>query len=195
MKANMCRTKGKNLLYNFTGMPNFAGQKTQSDAINQMETFLPLISTRCAEELQLLLCSIYVPMCDTRSPNQKLIGPCRPLCQKVQSHCEPVMTRTFGRTWPDWLDCGAFPEKNKPGQMCIDIPENQISLDMPSNALNSLTSNQIFMKEVIDRMSGGQQIPDSLSQFKDFTDLLEHNLEPAKKGINLNCKDLKKSFR
>lgn len=194
MKSDMCRTRDNVLLYNMTGMPNFAGHKNQADAIFQMATYFPLISTGCAAELQLFLCSIYVPMCETHSP-QKLIGPCRPLCQKVRRQCEPVLVKTFKHNWPDILNCQRFPETNDHGHMCIDIPENRISLGLPTKSLNSLTSNQLFMDKVKKTMSNsGQDLPDSLKPFKDFTDLLEHNLEPAK-GINMECKDLKKSFK
>ena len=180
LKSDLCLTKSNTLLYNFTGMPNFVGHKNQADAIFQMSVYYPLISTKCSEELQLFLCSTFVPLCSENSP-QKLIGPCKGLCQKVRNQCEPVLVDIFHVQWPKILDCDKFPESNEHKHMCITIPENGTSLGLPTKSIDSLDDNQLFIEK-------SQE-----NQFEDLTKLLEHNLEPAK-GLNFQCKSLKKSF-
>ena len=82
MKIDICK---KDNFWNMTGFPNFAGHKIQADAGEQLKTWLPLVETNCAPELQLFLCVIHAPMCLDMPPNmlpnlqgnpQKLIGPC-----------------------------------------------------------------------------------------------------------------------
>ena len=156
MKSDMCRSQNNELLYNMTGMPNFANQKTQSDAIHEMATYFPLIQTECAHELQFFLCSVYVPMCDSHSP-QKLIGPCRPLCERVRRRCKPVLKSRFSIDWPDILNCSRFPETNVHEHMCIDVPKHgQFSLGLPPSSLNSLQTNPLFMEKVKQKLEGGK---------------------------------------
>uniref|UniRef100_A0A7E4W8I2 FZ domain-containing protein n=1 Tax=Panagrellus redivivus TaxID=6233 RepID=A0A7E4W8I2_PANRE len=49
------------------------------------------------------------------------IGPCRPLCQRLQSRCAPVM-KEFSYKWPLVLSCDKFPEENSPDHMCMEGP-------------------------------------------------------------------------
>ena len=95
IKIDMCRSLG----YNMTGMPNLAMNSRQSDAAQNLETWSPLIGTRCANELQFFLCSVYTPMCvslDSLTSGSsssssgagsmaRLIGPCKPLCERVKT--------------------------------------------------------------------------------------------------------------
>ena len=81
MKIVICQ---RDDFYNTTGFPNLAGHKVQTDAGEAIKTWLPLVETDCAAELQLFLCIIHVPMCSTEHA-QKLIGPCRPFCESVRT--------------------------------------------------------------------------------------------------------------
>ncbi|CDI97099.1 frizzled 10 [Echinococcus multilocularis] len=114
----------KNLFYNFTAFPNLVGQETQLDARHQLQTFKPLITYKCSNHLAFFLCSVYAPMCDVNTNH--LIGPCRPLCERVRKRCSPVL-KIFNFDWPANLNCSRFPEKNTVGGvMCMkgpDIPE------------------------------------------------------------------------
>merc|ERR1712018_353376 len=95
--------KSNFMLYNVTGMPNFAGQKSQTDAINTLSTFNPLIDTKCHSHLRFFLCSVYIPMCISHGPKHSMIvKPCRSLCQKVRNNCEPVMIQ-HKFSWPNDL--------------------------------------------------------------------------------------------
>ena len=84
--------------YNSTGMPNFMGHQLQGDAKAGLETFLPLIQYGCSSELLFFLCSVHVPMCVSLPPTRQntevahtLIGPCRPLCQRVKDSCLRIL--------------------------------------------------------------------------------------------------------
>ncbi len=49
--------------------------------------------------LQFFLCFAYVPMCVTEATTpQMLIGPCRPLCERVRSSCLSLLEQ-FKYTW------------------------------------------------------------------------------------------------
>ncbi|VDK22102.1 unnamed protein product [Taenia asiatica] len=115
----------KNLFYNFTAFPNLVGQESQLDARHQLQTFKPLITYKCSNHLAFFLCSVYAPMCDVNTNH--LIGPCRPLCERVRKRCSPVL-KIFNFDWPANLNCSRFPEKNTVGGvMCMrgpDIPED-----------------------------------------------------------------------
>ena len=84
MKVDLCMSAQDNF-YNTTGFPNFKGDRVQTDAGEQLKTWVPLLETQCAAELLLFLCTIHVPMCSNiqTETSQKLIGPCKPLCEKV----------------------------------------------------------------------------------------------------------------
>ena len=71
---------------------------------------------------QFFLCFAYVPMCVTEvTTPQMLIGPCRPLCERVRSSCLSLLEQ-FKYTWPSVLNCSKFPESNNHYHMCIEGP-------------------------------------------------------------------------
>lgn len=108
--------------YNFTGLPNLVGQESQVDARHQLQTFKPLITYKCSSHLRFFLCSVYAPMCDVNTHH--LVGPCRPLCERVRKRCSPVL-RIFDFSWPSNLNCSRFPERNTVGgTMCMEGPDN-----------------------------------------------------------------------
>lgn len=57
--AEKCRDVG----YNLTSMPNFVSLDNQRDAIEQLNTFAPLIEAQCSGQLKFFLCAAYLPMC------------------------------------------------------------------------------------------------------------------------------------
>ena len=108
--------------YNSTGMPNLMGHQLQGDAKAGLETFLPLIQFGCSDELLMFLCSVHVPMCVTlpgEGPAHTLIGPCRPLCQRVKRSCLRIL-QNFNLEWPESLACDRFPPSNNMEHMCME---------------------------------------------------------------------------
>ena len=117
--------------YNSTGMPNFMGHQLQGDAKAGLETFLPLIQYGCSSELLFFLCSVHVPMCVSLPPTRQntepahtLIGPCRPLCQRVKDSCLRIL-ENFNFPWPEALNCDKFPPANNHSHMCMDGGSNR----------------------------------------------------------------------
>ncbi|VUZ41553.1 unnamed protein product [Hymenolepis diminuta] len=124
----------KNLFYNFTAFPNLVGQESQLDARHQLQTFKPLITYKCSNHLAFFLCSVYAPMCDVNTNH--LIGPCRPLCERVRKRCSPVL-KIFNFDWPANLNCSRFPEKNTVGGiMCMKGPDIPEDFDEPISSKN-----------------------------------------------------------
>lgn len=56
----------KGLGYNMTRMPNRFGHERQKEAELMLQTFNPLVQYNCSESLRFFLCSLHVPMCDSR---------------------------------------------------------------------------------------------------------------------------------
>ncbi|XP_065175822.1 uncharacterized protein LOC135805672 [Sycon ciliatum] len=111
--APVCQGLG----YNRTRLPNRFGHATQKDAGLIVNQFFPLIEVNCYRRLRFLLCSIYLPMCLDGQPASQPIPPCRSLCKKAKSKCEPLM-RQFGFSWPEDLNCGQFPVRSTANQIC-----------------------------------------------------------------------------
>jgi len=193
MKSDICRFENNTLIYKSTGMPNFAGHKKQSDAENELATFYPIIESKCAQELQFFLCTVYVPMCDnSMQSQQKLIGPCRPLCHKVRQSCE-AKVKDYGYDWPEALNCNKFPAYNGHGHMCIEIPRQGISMRMPASSLSSLHSNQFFMNKIKQTMGKDDNSQITINKdLQPMIDVFRTQMEPNK-PFNSDCKTFKKS--
>ncbi|CAG0887632.1 unnamed protein product [Darwinula stevensoni] len=112
---DMCKGLG----YKMTSMPNFVGHYLQTDAFLQLQTYNSLVQCGCSSQLQVFLCSVYVPMCTEKVPNP--IGPCRSLCEIVRDRCSPVL-KQFGFPWPVALNCSKFPPENNHVHMCMEGP-------------------------------------------------------------------------
>jgi len=185
VKISLCSSVG----YNATRMPNLAGDELQEDANNNVVTFAPLIRFGCSPELQFFLCAVYAPMCvsglaeSPQSEAQASIGPCRPLCQRVERSCAPILGQ-FGFEWPQVLDCSRFPETNGHGHMCMDggyggedktgsggSRGDPRSVSLPPSLYNTLRSNPLFMQRVREQLqkSGGA----GMVGYKEYVQLLD----------------------
>ena len=170
----------------------FSDQKQQADAIEQVQTYLPLIQAGCHSQLQFFLCSVYIPLCVPQGP--QLVPPCRPLCESVKSSCEPTLKR-MGYPWPKVLECSKFPIKNMHKHVCIIPPDNaNMDLDLPASSLNALQNNPLFMDKVKEQVYDGNLDQNILKPYKNYVKFLEKdfNKEPAK-SANFKCLDYKKS--
>lgn len=94
----------KNLPYNTTIMPNLIGHTKQEEAGLEVHQFAPLVKIGCSPDLQLFLCSLYVPVCTIL---EQPIPPCRSLCESARV-CETLM-KTYNFNWPENLECSKFP--------------------------------------------------------------------------------------
>ncbi|VDN05151.1 unnamed protein product [Thelazia callipaeda] len=147
----------------FKRFPNLIGDESESDAANGFGTFDPLIKIRCSSQLKFFLCSIYFPMCTDKVPIA--IGPCRPLCERVQMKCEPLL-KEFGFPWPVSMNCSKFPLENNHDAMCMKGPASEedglLALGEPESDVTELattTSNQCIQSITVYMNRTGQCVP------------------------------------
>uniref|UniRef100_A0A3B3V007 FZ domain-containing protein n=1 Tax=Poecilia latipinna TaxID=48699 RepID=A0A3B3V007_9TELE len=95
-------------------LPNIFVHKTQDEANLALDHFTPLVQLECSAHLKPFLCSVYLPKCVFG----KGLTPCRTLCEKAQSGCEPLMNR-FGLNWPENLKCEHFLDVNCKKEMLL----------------------------------------------------------------------------
>ena len=105
-KDVICQCQG----YNLTHFPNDRFS-SQSRAKIQFAQFENLIRTNCSPYLVTFLCSRYFPPCSPDWHNIDYILPCRELCEKVRSDCEPILQQ-YGAKWSQELACGTFQSIN-----------------------------------------------------------------------------------
>nr|UJU85544.1 frizzled-1-like protein [Procambarus clarkii] len=100
--------------YNTTIMSGLSHSSTEVASL-KLHEFFPLVKMKCSPDLQLLVCSFYVPICTTleRPP-----PPCRSLCVSARQGCERLMNQ-YGFMWPQELECGQFPADQRE-QLCVD---------------------------------------------------------------------------
>ncbi|XP_068737694.1 uncharacterized protein [Montipora capricornis] len=117
MTVKLCR----DLPYNMTMFPNYFNHTLQEEAALEVHQFWPLVEINCADDLKLFLCSLYAPPCVNTND---LLPPCRSLCSRVRSGCEPLMNQ-YGFEWPKNLVCEKFPEANG-GKICLSRPNKTV---------------------------------------------------------------------
>ncbi|XP_066986681.1 uncharacterized protein [Macrobrachium rosenbergii] len=122
----------RDLPYN-TSFPNIFSHDNQEEAGLEIHQFLPLIRVQCSLDLQLFLCSVYVPVC---TESEEAMLPCKSLCQSARYGCEELMNR-FGFSWPESLHCDRFPEPPN-GQSCIlQVTESEVIISPSPPAANT----------------------------------------------------------
>ena len=175
IKIEMCRNIG----YSMTGMPNFADNTLQADAKQQLETYGPMLSFNCANELQFFLCSVYVPVCtETDGVTKTLIGPCRPMCERVKAGCLPLL-KDINLPWPAPLRCSKFPEKNDMNNMCMEGPgEDALPAPPPASSINDIQTNPILKKKVTELLESGadKKLAEKYDNTKEYLQLLENEI-------------------
>ncbi|XP_056296243.1 uncharacterized protein LOC130210238 [Pseudoliparis swirei] len=65
-----------------------------------------IVETSCSPKVATLMCRVAVPECGHEESSQ--MKPCRALCEKVKSDCEPVL-RVKRLSWPTRIRCDALP--------------------------------------------------------------------------------------
>ncbi|XP_059170855.1 secreted frizzled-related protein 1-like [Physella acuta] len=104
-------------------LPNILDHDSLYEVTQQAGSWVPLININCHPDTKVFLCSLFSPVC-----LERLIYPCRTLCESVQAACAGRM-KTYGFGWPDMLKCDRFPLDN---DMCIKLihdvkPDNNCS--------------------------------------------------------------------
>ncbi|XP_064105595.1 atrial natriuretic peptide-converting enzyme-like [Macrobrachium nipponense] len=122
----------RDLPYN-TSFPNIFNHDGQEEAGLEIHQFYPLIEIQCSLDLQLFLCSVYVPVCIER---EEPILPCRSLCESSRHGCEKLMNR-FGFSWPESLKCSRFPEPSFE-QSCVSrVTESEVIISPSPPSINT----------------------------------------------------------
>lgn len=86
----------------------------------------PSSGTGCSPDLLFFLCAMYAPIC-TIDFQHEPIKPCKAVCERAKSGCEPVMKR-YNHSWPDNLACSELPLYDR--GVCIS-PEAIVKADGP----------------------------------------------------------------
>ncbi|XP_059016867.1 secreted frizzled-related protein 5-like [Mustela lutreola] len=103
-------------------LPNLLDHDTTAEALQQSVSWLPLLARECHPDARLFLCSLFAPVCLDR-----VIYPCRSLCEAVQASCAPIMA-CYGYPWPAILHCGRFPASHG---LCVAAVSNGSRLGRP----------------------------------------------------------------
>uniref|UniRef100_A0A3Q3AEJ4 Secreted frizzled-related protein 3 n=1 Tax=Kryptolebias marmoratus TaxID=37003 RepID=A0A3Q3AEJ4_KRYMA len=122
VRIPLCRS----MPWNMTKMPNHLHHSTQDNAVLAIEQFEGLLSTGCSPDLLFFLCAMYAPIC-TIDFQQEPIKPCKAVCERAKSGCEPVM-KLYNHSWPDSLACSELPLYDR--GVCIS-PEAIVKAEGP----------------------------------------------------------------
>uniref|UniRef100_A0A8C0VIB0 Secreted frizzled-related protein 1 n=1 Tax=Cyanistes caeruleus TaxID=156563 RepID=A0A8C0VIB0_CYACU len=111
--------------YSEMRIPNLLEHETMTEVIQQSSSWLPLLARECHPDARIFLCSLFAPICLDR-----LIYPCRSLCEAVKRSCAPVMA-CYGYPWPEILNCNKFPADHELCIAAVSMDENSSSKRMP----------------------------------------------------------------
>ncbi|KAM9486709.1 secreted frizzled-related protein 3 isoform 1-T1 [Clarias gariepinus] len=115
--------------WNMTKMPNHLHHSTQANAILAIEQYEALLGTGCSADLLFFLCAMYAPIC-TISFQRDPIKPCKSVCERAKSGCEPVLKK-YNHSWPESLACDELPVYDR--AVCIS-PEAIVKADPSDNS-------------------------------------------------------------
>ena len=100
-------------------LPNMLNHTRYEDVAADIKVWRPLLnSSKCnaANQLKYFLCFTYAPVCV-----DKLISPCKSLCETVRDSCDPVM-RQYNYSWPAFFNCNQQKKfHDDSSQMCINL--------------------------------------------------------------------------
>eukprot|EP00112_Aurelia_sp_Birch-Aquarium-sp1_P009277 Seg205.8 transcript_id=Seg205.8/GoldUCD/mRNA.D3Y31 product=Frizzled-4 protein_id=Seg205.8/GoldUCD/D3Y31 len=158
----------KKMKYNVTHMPNILNNANQVHAQMELVTYIPLVRVKCSSELELFLCSVYIPYC-TEKVRQPIMA-CRTLCERVYKSCFPTMSK-YGFGWPSNLNCSRFPPKNDHHNMCIDSAD----MNQGPTSTKSITKTA----KPVQKDSGGRSNPQTVSRGEEVKP--DKNIKGSKK--------------
>lgn len=116
MRVELCA----NLKYNSTKMPNFFNHRTQTEAFQEMQQYLPVASivSNCSAHLRFFLCSLFYPMCTFQHGGVLIVEACRSMCMQIRKDCEQSLS-ALKISWPAALHCDRLPEYGAEGTVCM----------------------------------------------------------------------------
>ncbi|KAJ8388641.1 hypothetical protein AAFF_G00132060 [Aldrovandia affinis] len=170
-------------------LPNLLEHETMAEVRQQAGSWVPLVHKACHPGTQVLLCSLFAPVCLDRP-----VPPCRWLCEAVRDGCLPVM-EAFGFPWPEMLACDKFPQDD----VCI---ANTTANSTHSTAFTGLSpacppcDNEMEMETILEHMCASEfaikaKIKEVRQEQSDRRVILEKKRRLLKKG-DLKKRDLKK---
>ena len=121
-------------------LPNMFNDTRVKDVERTLEAWKPLFnSTTCnaGNQFKYFLCFTYAPVCV-----QKLISPCKSLCETVRDSCDPVL-RQYNHSWPSYFDC------NQPKKFQDDSSQLCISLKMIGLANDACSCKGTYTKKTL----------------------------------------------
>ena len=177
MNVEQCRSLG----YNVTGIPNTFGDKSQIEVEQSLMKINELLTSTCAEPVRFFFCSMYAPMCSTKTGS--LITSCGSLCEYVTRRCKPTAAK-FNIAWLDAWNCSQFYWENNNDEMCMPGPDvynythfdpSYISTTTPSSGNNKMSFRNSRNYVYLERTNSWVLLCDKdgifTSDTKDFADL------------------------
>ncbi|XP_048032641.1 secreted frizzled-related protein 1b [Megalobrama amblycephala] len=169
-------------------LPNLLEHETIAEVKQQAGSWVPLVHKACHPGTQVLLCSLFAPVCLDRP-----LYPCRWLCEAVRDSCTPIM-EAFGFPWPEMLNCDKFPE----GDVCIAMNTTN-SDDMDTAGVSSVCppcDNEMSTDVILEHMCASEfAIKTKIKEVKidnlDRKIILQKRRKPVKLGT-LKKQELKK---
>lgn len=104
--SSFCQGVGYTTTLHPTGVTGYTLQQ-----IGQM------VETACSPNIATLMCRVVVPECGSEDDTR--LKPCRALCEKVKTDCEPAF-RAKRLYWPTKLRCDTLPESN-----CVQVSKKR----------------------------------------------------------------------
>ena len=128
------------LPYNLTRFPNLLGDRSQVFVNRSMLHYGSLVEhANCSKNAVFLFCSFFLPMCmpgiddHDDSEENRIIKPCRSLCEQVRADCR----NTIGADqWPPWAKCEELPQYSE--NVCIS-PESFVPASNSSSKLKGVS--------------------------------------------------------
>ncbi|KAM4745033.1 secreted frizzled-related protein 1a [Anableps anableps] len=169
-------------------LPNLLEHETMGEVKQQASSWVPLVHKGCHPRTQVLLCSLFAPVCLDRP-----IYPCRRLCEAVRDSCTPIM-ESFGYPWPEMLTCDKFPEHD----VCISMTSNatETSESTGSSPICPPCDNEMKTDTMLEHMCASEfaikaKIKEVQRENMDRKVILQKRKKMIKPG-NLKKKDTKK---
>ncbi|XP_068425090.1 uncharacterized protein [Clinocottus analis] len=89
-----------------------------------LQQIIQIVETGCSPGVATVMCRVVVPECGSEENSR--MKPCRSLCEKVKSDCDPVL-KARRLSWPTRLRCDALPAAS-----CVQGQEVSVTPPLPA---------------------------------------------------------------